>query len=449
VNCFLEINKGEYMDIILDNFEEGGASLLRFENALKELDQNTYAVPVNGKDITVIYIPDKITYSNGGVLEEQVINTKEDILSTKSIRVNIFHPNELFSYSESGRQTVKTGSLKIKNIIYHPNAEQLIEELLVTRTILCVKGKFYLTSEVLDKTLYQRIDMNGRGILNHTMLRAAHIAELFNTSDEGIMIVRKTNGVAKVFSILSSKYVHIKQSVLMDIVKNIDPNKELGHVYCRKWGITNHLAYAYLEFPDKAEEVRDTYKLKDDLVPGLLISKSDIGFGAIRISGTWRKGSSISVFQTVSRKQSGNFEVGDIIEEAVIKIYGEYTLLPERLCELMTIDITDSNWFIKLKLEDAIEKNQIACAEAIRTVFNQIHLKKVIQGKREKAVYEELCSVIDPTLSYTAYDICVMILGLSELIPDLNKFYEIPLMECISKAPYVEYKNKVRKVTVA
>ena len=199
-------------------------------------------------------------------------------------------------------------------------------------------------------------------------------------------------------------------------------------------------ADVFLEFPEKAEEVKKTYKLKDDFIPGLLISKSDVGLGSVRISGCWRKDNAFTIFDTVRKEHSGTFDINDVIDEAADRIFGNYTKLPERLCELMLIDITDPNWFTKYSLEEAREKNISACSSVIKNIFKQINLKGAIQKKRERAIFEELVSALDPDIRYTAYDLCTLIMEIPARITGISSIYMEELMKTVGKTPYVSYE---------
>lgn len=441
------------MNHLSNSFEVKGKNLIKLQNELKELDERTSVVTVDGKNIIVCYIPDVMYYKTAnGDIEEKKINTKEEILSTGSVRINLFNPKDKFTYaySESGNQFIRSAKLNINSIMKSKYPEEFVTEMLKTKTLFFVNEKYCLLSDIVDSTLYQRIDMNGRGITEHTMERNLHIARLLKDAGKCKIVIRSEDGVAKIISIMSNRFNYIRQSTIMSIVKNIDPEKRLGVPEIYSWNINNIYTEVYLEFPEKAKEFCKTYKLKDSITPGLLVSKSDVGFGAIRISGTWRINNSIHIFDTVSRKHSGDFDPEEIIAEAGRTLFGEFTLLPEKLCELMLYNVTDPNWFATLKHEDAMDKNLDRCCSVIKSVFDEIELGRSIQRKREKIIYKELCNNIDPELNYTAYDICIMIMDIPSRVTGLNKDYTELLRKSISKAPYANYGYKtVKKISIA
>ena len=430
-------------NILLNNFHETGNTLGELGRQLKRLDSRTRCEKVSCRDIIVCYIPDEIFYKNKeGIIQSKKINTKKEIMDSGIVRVYLFDPDESkrFSYTDSGYAFMRMAKLKLSNTMKNPDIDSLIDEMLENRTILYVNGKYCLTSNFLDMTLYQRIGMHGKAMLNHTMLRNAHIAELLQSAGTATAVMRTDGCTYKLCSLMSSKFKYINQGIIMDIISGIDPDGELGEPSCYKWEISNMGADVFLEFPEKAEEVKKTYKLKDDFIPGLLISKSDVGLGSVRISGCWRKDNAFTIFDTVRKEHSGTFDINDVIDEAADRIFGNYTKLPERLCELMPIDITDPNWFTKYSLEEAREKNISACSSVIKNIFKQINLKGAIQKKRERAIFEELVSALDPDIRYTAYDLCTLIMEIPARITGISSIYMEELMKTVGKTPYVSYE---------
>lgn len=431
------------MSFLLDTYERKGTDLTVLKSLLTEMDKHSYAITVPYRNIEIYHVMSSINEQKpDGTLVKVPVNTKEEIFETKQIRAYVFKPGDLFTYSSAGYVALKRAKINIKNIIAHPEADAIIDEILATKTLIRIGKCFCLTSDTLDTTLYQRVDMKGKAFTEHSFIRNLHVADLLDKDESATAIVRGDKGVYKLYSLLSSKFCYISQKLVSQIVEEIDPMHTMGKPVCNHWTLNNSYADVFVEFPEKAEELRKTYGISKDLVPGILISKSDIGFCAITIKGTWRYKNSISVFETVSKKHSGKFDVCDIIDDAKKKIFGKYTVLPERLCELMLINITDPVWKTTLKVDDARDLNKTACVDYLKKIFKEINLQGILQQKNTKMILEELSANIDPDMNYTAYDICMMVMELPSRVGNLNKLYSDMLMEAVSKAPYVEYTKK-------
>ena len=175
-----------------------------------------------------------------------------------------------------------------------------------------------------------------------------------------------------------------------------------------------------------------------------MILKSDVGYSSLRIIGTWRYKNSISIADEVSRKHCGEFDVDELIKNAKIKIFGKYTELPERLCELMLLDITNPSWK-KYPYDDFIKMNNNAICESIKNIFKELGIAKAIQKKNEKALLQCVLNEVDPEMSYTAYDICLLIMNIPSKVIGLNKNYGDAITKIVGMAPYLDYKKITKK----
>ena len=81
--------------------------------------------------------------------------------------------------------------------------------------------------------------------------------------------------------------------------------------------------------------------------------------------------------------------------------------------------------------------------ELIRSVAKQISLKKAIKNKELYAeIMKDMESKIDPTISYTAYDICSLFLDLPSHFKEMSERRLRDLANVCGKAPFAKYPYK-------
>lgn len=436
----------------LDNdWKATGNDLPSLKQTLNELDKRTTCLSANLNDIVIYHVPKESRYKDPftGQINVKYINSLEDIIKEEVIKVNFFVPdkNKIFAYTESGLNVIKSGALKATELLKSPHKEEIIKNILQEGTMVGIRNKLFTLSNSVDSTLSQRILMDGHGITKHTLGRDLHIAELFIEGADTKIVYREQFNVRKAFAMLGPKYKYIPQSVLIDIIDNLDPEGKLGKPECFGWEVNQNYTKVILEFPEKAEELCSTYGIKDSLIPGVMIMKSDVGLSALRIVGTWRYKNSISVCDEVSHKHSGDFEIEDFLNEVKVNIFDKYKELPETLCKLMMTDITKPEWN-KLSKKDFRKVNGDAVKAVLKNAFKELKITKAIQKKNEKLLFEELYNEVDEDMKYTAYDICLMLMDMPSRIEGLNKNYKDALQKAVGKAPYIRYEEITKKQAI-
>lgn len=211
------------------------------------------------------------------------------------------------------------------------------------------------------------------------------------------VVYREEDGLKKIFAFFSDRYGAINQE---EITKGLISafEKEMGTVKLVRYEITNFYTDMHFEFPEKAEDFKLTYGLKQDVVPGIRIRMSDVGEVSFSAQGTVRIGkSTISVPKALKeRKHTKNAKVDEIIEECCKKVFPEYTKAPERCLELMLIDIK-------------------APIEAVKKIGESSEFAECCtSAKVRKELINEIVDGIDPTLSFTAFDIVSLFLDRQE-----------------------------------
>ncbi len=424
-----------------DDFKMTGNSLDEFNEVLTEVVKHTKAEKICTADLTVL------SYSKE--------RSNEDIDKLTFYRLPSGNPWKGFEGSDLAIGYVNRGK-----IMANGNFSSLINEMCTnTKTMLLNGKKPYFVSRFAFDSLGRRAKFAGQRLLENDLARNINLAQglgVSSTKDNGTMIYREINGISKIFSIFTEKYSYVPQTVLVDVL-NVLKTSPMGKMVCNDWEINHEITMIHVEFPEKADELQKMYNLPDRYIPGLYLATSDTGNSSLTACTTWRIGRSISHGLGISednsegvmgkRKHIGDIDANQFCEKADKEIFSKYSKLPEILCELLTIDITDPVWNLNDK-KDA-RKNKEAVAASIKNVFKKIQMVKNIGKGLEKQLYEALCDEIDPTLIYTAYDVVTMIMSLAERCDGLAKSTANNLRAVISKAPYCDFsKNPKQKLTL-
>lgn len=417
---------------LLDNWSESGKDIDDFHKAVKDMSDSTYVSIVRAGDLTLF--------------------SKANSDTSGNLNVYILDPNDIWEIGSSGDLSLKRGKFS-REAFEKANAGLLVDEY-EKKTKLLLKtedGKTLFTSLNFCPTFGLRTQMGGDATLTPSIGRDIHFAERLkaNEMEEVSLIIRRAGAIRKTFAALSGTYAYEPQTLMSDTLKRVESSGTLGKMECHHWTLNNQIGEIFVEFPEKAAEITAIYDLEDELVPGLYIAKSDVGECSITIRATWRIGSSIIILDELKRKHSGKIDVEKILEDVDKIVFSKYTKLPERLCELMTTNITEPSWKKSLSTSKFESANKKAVNAAIKTVFKQIGLVEATTKKIEKQLYEALCDEIDPSISYTAYDIAMMIMQLPERkILGLSKAYIDPLAKACGKAPYAKYDKVASPVIV-
>ena len=311
--------------------------------------------------------------------------------------------------------------------------------------IFVVDGNtFFPAKKVVTRGLVP-FGAGGLAISNPSFERDLYIASLFKDSKKCTFIIREISGVKKLVAILSSKYTALPQSALCDIIDVFQTNDDFGKMDTYMWNMSNWTSEIYVEFPERAKEIKSFYDLPHDFVPGLWLRTSDTGDSSITIYPTWRHGRSISYVEkaAVKKVHSRNVDLTDIISKVSEKAFSEYAKLPSALCELMALSLTNET--LDLTNQKDVEKNKKAIEESYKRAFKQLDITKAIGKGYEKSLREQLCDEIDGAISYTAYDIATNLMSLPERLEGINAETKHKLESAVSNAPYISYRGKPKE----
>lgn len=415
-------------DRLLDRWSVAGSDLTKFKQILEDMASITRTKKVVAKNVSL--------YSKNEHLPT----------STDKVPVYVLSPDNVWEIDpKTGRLGLHGGALK-RESFHAAGADDLLDEYEnSSKLMLNIDGSVYFTSKNLSPTLGLRTEMKGESVLEPSLARDCLTAERLNNSSEITFITRHVDGLRKVFAAMSGTYAYVPQNFMCQVIDRIEADAKLGSISCKNWRVDNQLSEVWLEFPEKADEISALYEYEDVLVPGLYLAASDVGECSITIRATWRINKSIIISDEIKRKHTGKIEIEKILEDADKIVFSKYTKLPELLCELMATDITNPVW-TKMSEKKFASLNEKAIREAIKTVFDEIGVVKAIGKKNEKDVYEQLCDEIDSSLSYTAYDVVMMVMQLPERLSGLSNTYKEMLAKACGKAPFTDF-DKAKKST--
>lgn len=415
---------------LMDNYVATGNDFETFNKELKELAKRTTVERPRMKDIELL--------------------SQADIKDKDNLCMYRLTPGNIWMSSTAGQRELQFAKMK-KDAFERADAGELVKEYENSTSLMMrIDGKIYFTSLDMLGTLGLRVGMSGRTMYEPSLERDVLIAKGLDSDEEVSLIVRNEDGIKKVFAALSKRYSYVPQTVLTDIVEKIKSESGLGEMKCHHWTINHQNAEIYIEFPEKAEKIATTYKkkFKANIVPGLYLAKSDVGEGSITIRSTWRVDSSIIMQGEIKRKHSGEINIDKLLEDAKTNVFEQYKVLPDTLCDLMMIDITDPDWRSTMTTEDFENKNKSTVATVLKKVFKEVDMVGAITKKNEKTLYDLLCDSINPTVDYTAYDIAMMVMTVPQCLTGLPKTYTTPLAKACGRAPYVEYATEEESIVL-
>lgn len=378
------------MEKINDAFEAVGTSLKDFKETVKEM-----------LDITKVEkfpLTEKYTFLS-------VLSLKGDAVMVAVLNnefINLFDSGAFFTLNVSEETEDKKWAFirKIKKSYFD---NKFIDETIQVNDLLIlnnITNRVTLISDEAYRTMLVRFHLNCDGMITRTLARNVMIAEkLYLYKDMTSTIVTRENslGYEKVMSVLSDKYAHIPQTILCEVVEELENAEK---VRCTGYYINNRISYCNLAFSEKEDEVRDVYGIKDS-VPGIHLATSDTGDCSITAKAFFRFGASTVYVGAVTRRHEGNVDKDMLLKDIKNNLFPMYTEVPKKLVDLMAIDIKEP-------------------VKAVKKALKSIKLVELIGKKNEMVVSDQLVTEVSSAMSYTAYDIAIMVLQLSKRVQNLS-----------------------------
>lgn len=375
------------MKMLLDNWIAVGQSTKEFKDLLKEIDEKT----------------------------------KYDLISTDEIEflsVYSYQGSEMYCVKYTSTSSPTKVKVSVPDLIAKGVTEEVINELFLnTRLMFKIRGRIFLSSSLLNTSLGVAADLSGKAIQEPSLARDAFIAERFFRNPKEVTMISRGK---KVLALMSKTYLEIPQKILSDVLDEV--GADMGTIKCYRYSVDHCFSSIYIEFPDKAREISKLYGLNDDFIPGLYLQTSGVGESSVLAKGTMRKEGFKHpvVYDEYSHKHAGNITKDDMLDGIRKRIFANYTLIPEKLCDLMVIPVSNP-------------------ALTIKSVFKQIGIVNVIGKKNEMAVYEALCDEINHSMKYTAYDIAVNIMSIADRCEGLTNNCLKKLEKACKEAVFADY----------
>lgn len=341
---------------------------------------------------------------------------------------------EIVVYTGSADSTFSLKTVKVEALRAIPGmTDGVIDELKnKSKLLLSIGGSVYIVSPVAFNTLNNRAKLGGDAMSTPSVGRAVECAKSFflHKPTKIQFIIRNKDKAKMVMAAHSEKYAYVPQTVLLDIYNKIAA--DFGNPKCLWWEVTHEVTQCYVTFPEIASEIAATYELPDNIVPGLYIGTSDSADGSLAIRGFWSIKNNIIGGQSLRRNHRGVVDTEKFVDKAWQTIFADYNSVPERLTELLTIDIKSPY-------------------QTLRSVFKQIDAaKSTCLGKNlSNELFKQLCSEFSETEKYTAYDIAMAIASVPNRCVAHSIFVVEKLQSMVNSAIFADYsEGKTEEETI-
>lgn len=305
-------------------------------------------------------------------------------------------------------------------------------------------SEVYTASLNVFNTLAQRIDCDGKTMSHNNVGRNLLLAErMGDLKKPATLIFKEAEGIRKLFAVMSGKYAHVPLETISGIVERLSQPNTLGVAECNHWSVDHKRAEIDLSFPEYAAYVSNTYGLKREMIPSIKLMTSDIGECSFIADAYWKVDGSVISDAHFAKEHKGNLTAEAIYEAVTENIFDRYTVLPEKLVELMKITMGRP---ADLTKEEGREDNRAFLLACYKVILSQLKYEEILGNHR----YEELIdcinlTCIDDSQKYTAYDLCMDILELPEQLqtylsdqPMGETMYK-KLQTVTSKAAYLDF----------
>ena len=300
------------MSILLEEtFVCSGTELQDFRDSVKEITDATGYLPINLGKLELLSFVGTVGEGN----ERRIV----------------------FAHHIPG-QASKRSYIELRKLLQKGATMKLIGEMMErNKLMLRYDGVLYFTSEWLMTTLSNRTQIGGKQFTVPTVKRDEYISEVLGLHPiNATLMYREVKGVRKAFSVFSPKYNSLRQTCFADIIEELG---ELGTAKVVGWEMDHQLTSASVEFADKARDIAAVYGLPDQVIPGLTLRTSDTGYSSLTCIGTMKVKNSLVYTDVFRQKHMGELDEEKLLAEIQHKIFSRYTLVPQKLCELLMVPV--------------------------------------------------------------------------------------------------------------
>ena len=426
---------------LLDTWNETGDTLEGFNSAVRDLAAHTNHIQVTGDRISFYYLSetpkkDDTRFKVIGINQAYIRGYREDISNGFAKNRSLSIPttgliSENYISPELARESFTKSGFAVAYGADENNP----------KAVHCAAF-----AEGAMATLSMRAKIAGERTLDKSFVMLFAIAESLSDSKAPMTLVERFTGGNtkcgkdyKVFAALSGKYEAIPMTILSDVINRLSDVSDMGKPVVKRWYIDQNVAEIQVEFPDVADAFSAEYKLPEKVIPGLLLMSSDTGYCSITIKGTYRMEDQKThvVVDEYSHKHIGDINESMILDACEKQIFARISRLPNALVEKLGKVIALGN---SPDVADIVKS-------AYESGFRKLGLTKVLGAKRKKAVLEALNLEIDPSVTYTEYDIAQTLMRLPDRIDGLSRELSSRLAKACGGAPFLDFgKTKTEVV---
>lgn len=257
-------------------------------------------------------------------------------------------------------------------------------------------------------SLFQNIGLSGSATISaNDIYRNAHFACEFykQPATKSLSLVYRqspdTND-KKVYYVGRSRYNYVPQAAeLIPVLDRIYKEKALGEIEAKEWYVDSALSHIYLEFPDEAQAISESYG-KPVGIPGMILQTSDVGVSSLTAMSTLRIKNNIIILESVSKqhcKKDGENFVDAFYETIDNSLFANVRVVPEQLAKLFGTYLP----------KDDIKREELIYG-AIEKIFPKVFK---VDAKRRQ-VLDLLMTSLEANTEYSYFDVFVAFTELPE-----------------------------------
>ena len=333
----------------------------------------------------------------------------------------------------------------------------LIEETKSTNRLVFYDAKhkdpFFVSNNAFN-TLAQRIDCDGKTLSHNCVERDLFLQKMMNINMVSTMVVKHFDGAAKVFAMMSDKYAQVPLDVLTLITDHLSKENSLGKPECLGWFIEHTKVTIIFKFEEYADDVSLAYNLPKRMVPVVTLMSSDIGECSVIAKGAWltQYGDTVPDMEYV-REHRGKVNSQQILKEVQEKVFDKFTTLPERLADLMSMEVTPAGCDLSSAAGQAENRKNVY--DTFYWVFGKVGIANILGKTRFAELMECIDFGINETRHYDAYDIATECFSLPSQLQaylaqsNIGEGTLLKLQKAFAEVPYLNFQERHSKKKAA
>lgn len=293
------------------------------------------------------------------------------------------------------------------------------------------------------RSLANRILVAPPVLAGRSLAKDLFIAKQLNerSGNDLLLCCRNGDGAAKIFAFFSNKYKPQPLSVLGEIAEDLINTETLGNPVINSWLVNHDIAQINIEFPEAAEDFKETYKLEEASIPGVLLQSSGIGSCSLSAFSTFRHGKAQYpvILESIKRRHTADVETEDLRNEIAETVLNRVTKMPERLADLMAVPIG-----VPPVSDRDAQKNRKEVFKVYKYVIRKTSIQKIVGKEKLLKLLAIIQEMINPYKHYTAYDIAETFLHLTdnEMFADYSPAHRMQLQQACGSVPFVSFKEE-------